>query len=540
MKKRYLAILVVVILVLASAFAGCAKTTDQDTTDKPVKTEGSEGNEESSGPIQLTGLTITQSSETTFPYPVVNKMAEEANLEITWETYGITDWGTQKSVMLAGGDLPDIWYSVTVTDADANSGLFTDLAPYIDSTVNIKRFFTEIPEARTFCTNPEGTIYGLPSQHALKPIAGDSMYVNKTWCDTLGIELPKTLDDYADMLRAFVTQDPNGDGELNEIGYTGYGVLPFYTPGDQINSMGAVQCFLPSFGVVLSQGMAPRPLTMVVDGEVVFAPTMEGFKEALIWLNGLYSEGLIDQELFTMDPPAMMAKLGASEGVMAGAGSAWSKEAFCLGEADNFEYIAPPIGPDGQQYWRSDYAFSMFGNTAMIAATCEETEAVMAFYDLCYDEWNSLQIAYGSEGVGTAIGDDGNPMLIAAPDGSTGDAFRFTCASEMGPGWASAEYSASVGGRGNSDTFLKGDASAFYSDYFLPESRYPTVKWTVEQTERLSTLQTDINTYADTALVDFIMNGGVEEGWQDYLDKLDKMGLPELMEIYVQGYESTK
>ncbi len=277
----------------------------------------------------------------------------------------------------------------------------------------------------------------------------------------------------------------------------------------------------------------------MVDGEVVFAPTMDGFKEALIWLNEIYTEGLIDPELFTMDPPAMMAKLGAAEGVMAGAGSAWSKEAFCLGEADNFEYIAPLIGPDGQQYWRSDYAFSMFANTAMIAATCEEPQAVMNFFDLCYDEWNSLQICYGSEGVGTAIGDDGNPMLIAAPDGSTGDAFRFTCASELGPGWATAEYSASVGGRGNSDTFLKGDASAFYSDYFLPESRYPIVKWTVDQTEQLATLQTDINTYVDTALVDFVMNGNVEERWQDYVDRLDKMGLPALMEIYVQGYEST-
>jgi putative aldouronate transport system substrate-binding protein len=235
----------------------------------------------------------------------------------------------------------------------------------------------------------------------------------------------------------------------------------------------------------------------------------------------------------------MMAKLGAAEGVMAGAGSAWSKEAFCFGQAVNFEYIPPLIGPDGQQMWRSDYAFSMFGNAGLIAASCEEPQAVMDFFDLCYDEWNSLQICYGSDGVGVSRDDQGNPILIKGPDGETGDAFRFTVSSEMGPGWASPEFEATVGGRGNSDTFLKRDASEFYSQWFVPESRYPIVKWTNEQAEQLSTLQTDINTYVDTALVDFVMNGGVEEGWQDYLDKLNRMGLSDLMAIYVQGYEDS-
>ena len=539
MKKKYLALVIVVLLVLVSALAGCKKTEPTETT-VPSKGTAESGEKPTTGePIQLTGITTTQSSETTFPYPIVNDMAAQANLEIIWESYGITDWGTQKSVMLASGDLPDIWYQPSIEDFDAISGLFTDLAPYIDSTVNIKRFFTEVPEAQAFCTNPDGTIYGLPTKHALKPLAGDSMYVNKAWCDTLGIDIPKTLDDYEAMLMAFVTQDPNGDGELNEVGYTGYNVLPFYVPGQELNSMGALQCFFPSFGVLVSQGMSSRGLTQIVDGEVVFAPTMEGFKEALIWLNKLFAEGAIDSELFTLDPPAMMAKLGASEGVMAGAGSAWSKEAFCFGEAVNFEYIAPLIGPDGQQMWRSDYAFSMFGNAGLIAASCEEPQAVMDFFDLCYDEWNSLQICYGYDGIGVSHDDQGNPILIKGPDGETGDAFRFTVSSEMGPGWASPEYEATVGGRDNSDTFLKRDASEFYSEWFVPESRYPVVKWTTEQSEQLSTLQTDINTYVDTALVNFVMNGGVEEGWQDYLDQLDRMGLADLMEIYVAGYEGT-
>lgn len=537
MKMRYLAIMVVIVMMI-SALAGCQSATSAPTTAGSTTSGGTTAPTTQGPPVKLTGITTTQSPDTKFPYPIENVMAAAANVEISWQNVGIQDWAAQKPVLLASGEIPDIWFAASLSDSEANSGVFLDLAPYIDKTTNIKRFFAEVPDAVAFCTNPEGTIFGLPSRHALRTQAADTLYVNKAWCDNLGIGLPTTIDEYEAMLQKFVTMDPNKDGQINEVGYTGYFILPFIIPGAQVNSIGTLQCFLPSFGVMVGQGMTINTLCQIVDGKVVFAPTMDGYKKALIWLNKLYAAGLIDKELFNLDPPAMMAKLGAEGGATAGSGSAWSKEAFCFANAPQFEYIAPLKGPNGEQYWRSDNAFAMFGNTATIAKTCKDPEAAMRFYDLCYDEWNSLQICYGSDGVGTSHDADGKPILIPGPDGSTADAFRFTCASELGPGWASEAYGKTVGGK--SDTFLKNNASAFYEPYFKPEFRYPVVKWDKGTADQLAILQVDINTYVDTAFVNFVMKGGVEEGWAAYLEQMNKMGLANLMTIYEKGYADSK
>ncbi len=40
----------------------------------------------------------------------------------------------------------------------------------------------------------------------------------KDWLDKLGLEEPSTMDEVADMLRAFINDDPDGDGEADTIG----------------------------------------------------------------------------------------------------------------------------------------------------------------------------------------------------------------------------------------------------------------------------------------------------------------------------------
>jgi ABC-type glycerol-3-phosphate transport system substrate-binding protein len=45
------------------------------------------------------------------------------------------------------------------------------------------------------------------------------------------------------------------------------------------------------------------------DGTVEFVPATEGYKQWIIWLNQLYSEGLLDNEALTMDWAQYLAKL---------------------------------------------------------------------------------------------------------------------------------------------------------------------------------------------------------------------------------------
>jgi putative aldouronate transport system substrate-binding protein len=279
---------------------------------------------------------------------------------------------------------------------------------------------------------------------------------------------------------------------------------------------------------------------MVIDGKPVFGPTMDGAKEAFVWLNKLYANGLIDPEFFNLDFPTQAAKYRDENYIMVGFGNGWTMQNNVGQYLDDYVLIEPLIGPHGDQYWQSDpYNFRMIANTSLITTSCEDVDAAVRFYDLCFDPWNNLQLAYGSEGIGFELDADGTPVFLTVPEGMTDGEWKFVNGHDASaPGGVSDAWEKTI--KGTNDSFFKYDADNYYSPFFLPDARYPSVKWDKDTQDELAILKTDINTYCDTAFVDFVMNGDVEAKWQEYLDTLERMGLPRLMEIYQAGYEANK
>ncbi len=70
-------------------------------------------------------------------------------------------------------------------------------------------------------TAPDGHIYALPQwadcYHCTYP---DKLWINSTWLKKLGLQVPKTTEDLRNVLLAFKTKDPNGNGKADEIPMT--------------------------------------------------------------------------------------------------------------------------------------------------------------------------------------------------------------------------------------------------------------------------------------------------------------------------------
>ena len=47
------------------------------------------------------------------------------------------------------------------------------------------------------------------------------LWFNYDWLEKLGLEEPQTTEELYEVLKAFKTQDPNGNGKANEIPLTG-------------------------------------------------------------------------------------------------------------------------------------------------------------------------------------------------------------------------------------------------------------------------------------------------------------------------------
>ncbi|MFR8340201.1 MAG: extracellular solute-binding protein, partial [Eisenbergiella massiliensis] len=203
-----------------SCLAGCGNTSGGGDETSAASVSTTQGEEKTNGEtVKLTAL-ISKHSLT----KDVNEMEwlrlleEENGVDVEWQQI-TADWDQKKSVMFAGGDIPDILVKATVTtDFATYNGLFENLAPYIDAgkMPNVAKMFEDHPELRVLCTDEKDGIYGIPNYRSLWPRTNRVLYINQTWLDNLGLQVPTTMDELEEVLIAFKNGDPNGNGDTTD------------------------------------------------------------------------------------------------------------------------------------------------------------------------------------------------------------------------------------------------------------------------------------------------------------------------------------
>ena len=134
----------------------------------------------------------------------------------------------------------------------------------------------------------------------------------RTWLDKLGLEMPTTIDELNEVARAFVTQDPNGNGEADEIGYA-------------FDSVNSAKLRRPRVDrrVQRVHDSLDSWLALDDDRNVIYNPAQDGYKDFVTWLRYLYEEGPVDREFLTQDFAQYKAKTRRSEMEISGIQSGW-------------------------------------------------------------------------------------------------------------------------------------------------------------------------------------------------------------------------
>lgn len=531
-KKSLLEKVLAATLAAALLLSGCGSKDSSTGAPKEDKSVASESSKETDGG--------TESEQNAFNVATVrwadwgefyhegfpDDSAKEAGITIEWETIQNADWGDKKAVLMAGGDLPDAFMGsicFTASDIASNQGAFIPLDDYIDEYMpNFKAILDSDPVMKALATSTDGHIYGLPGKKPLRPIIANQVFINKTWLDNLGLPLPDTYEDFHNVLKAFKEQDANGNGDPNdEIPYgQGYAdTVMFYT--------------LP-FGTTI--GADNTYLMTVKKGEPVFLPTSEEYKAGIAWMHEGYVEGLIDPEIFTQDTSMRDAKL-MSENAIIGVAPGWTADSTFGANSD--EYVALPAlqGPDGERYVSSDPEHWNYSrNEFLITTACENPGALLSWIDKFYTDEASIQTYYGSMGIG--VEKDGDGYVVLAPqDGESADTYAWIHSlRDFGPKYVGEGFNDKV-------TYAaeNGDYAKLVLDKELNQhakEAYPNVAYTGEQISRLAALYIDINSYVTTTQAKWVVEGGVEEEWDAYIDTLEQMGYKEFMQIQKDAYDA--
>ena len=515
MKKRYLSLLLALALVLTLIPAAAM----------------AEGTVDESEPITLRIFTASHSlTKPLEEIPVWKELAEKHNLTIEWDqvSSGLSE---KKAVILANPeDMPDMWFaSISDSDIVMNEGAFLDMTDLIEEYApNIQTMFEEEPATRALATYPDGGIYSLPQVRPHMPQSFAVMMINQTWLDNLGLEMPTNLDELEEVLIAFRDNDVNGNGDPNDE-------IPLdWNAGRGSNFPISALC--GAWGLVED---CSGDMVTVNDGKVDFLWATEAYKNLQNYLHKLWDEGVINPEVFTQDYSGMMAKSRQGESAMVGVTLGWSIPDRTGQYADQYvvlDALKASADSDIHPTWPTNPSrVLMEGNKVSISANTKYADRIMALLNDLYTGHYAIQMYYGSIPDCVTYDEATDTYEILQPADTTIDVNKWTNALvNYAPMYfPQAMHERVIAPAELTDRIAEDD---YYNDN-RPTEIYPVVKFDSEIAEELVYLKTDIYKLVDEKMATWVVDGKVDEEWDQYISQLEAMGLNEMREYYQDAYD---
>lgn len=532
-RKRIVSIILASFMGLAS-LTGCSGSSGSGSQETSSSAENN-------APDKLTALVVKHSlTKDVEEMEWMKEIEKEANVEIEWQQIS-ADWDQKKGALFGSGEIPDLLiYATNQADYIQFNGLFEDWTPWIEQYGdNIKVMFEEHPETKIMATSSDGKIYGLPSYNQ-KWANTWPMFINKTWLDNLGLEMPTTWAELEEVLIAFKEKDANGNGDTtDEIPMDCTPMPDVYSP---IHLLG-------SLGVPLSEDSTSG--YFAEDGVVKSIYTDDRFKEVLKFVRGLWSKGLINNEMFTQDYSKYQS-VARGDGDVAKVGFTWgwvTSDRF--GEELKDQYVSLPQlkysadQDESEVTWMNcNISRTVGANKVAMSANCENKEAAIRFVDLFYNEVNSMQCYFGGmNDTEKCIGDNGDgtyTVLPPADESMDPGTWRWTNAlSDNGFYYLADDIKLTLG----EDTKDVQEQRLVYQEALervTGDSIYPQMfmKYSAEDTNTLSMNQANIDNITSQQLAAWITGeGDIDSEWDGFVESIKNAGLTQNLEIRQAAFD---
>ncbi|MFS0726584.1 extracellular solute-binding protein [Paenibacillus sp. 1P07SE] len=485
-----------------------------ESPDSSVKTEGF--------PIVETPITLkmfTRVAPVNGPFkdmPVFQDYETLSNIKVEFIETPTDGFAEKKNLLFASNELPDAIYRSGLSQLESirygTAGQLIPLEDLIEEYApNLKSLMDEYPEIRAAITTPEGHIYAIPGIVTLGSARTDKRWINQAWLDKLGLDVPTTTDELYEVLVAFRDGDPNGNGEADEIPMTARVGMPI------VNQMAG------AFGLDSQLGYNIN----LEDDQVRIWSGDERYKELLMYLNKLYTEKLIDQELFSHTEAQYLAKQGTGN---TGYFFDQTNNNF-LSIQDQYVGIAPPEGPHGDRLHSQILSVPRDYGAFAITSVNQHPEATMRWIDYFYSDEGSTLLRFGREGEHYEL-QDGIPYykeeLLAVAEAQA----RIT---PYAGGGAPHIISDKVASFINPPQVQE----AFEAlEPYLPEIRYAAPMFDEATAQQVNILRNDIDKYFEEQSTKFIVGALSFDKWDEFQSTLKKMNIDELEKLYQEAYDN--
>ncbi|MEA4888560.1 MAG: extracellular solute-binding protein [Clostridiaceae bacterium] len=209
------------------------------------------------------------------------------NLEYKWMVDS-SQWESKLNLEIASGDIPDVFQvSMVQMYQLKEAGLIMDLTDAYDQYASdyTKEIILESGSAQLDSTKIDGKMMALP-YCGLPKESGPALMLRDDWLEKLNLKAPETFDDLVAIIKAFVTQDPDGNGQDDTIGLVMDKTL-----------------FSAGLNADISLCFHSYPYKWVKDssGAIAYGGIQPETKALLERMAKMYADGLIDKEFGSKD-----------------------------------------------------------------------------------------------------------------------------------------------------------------------------------------------------------------------------------------------
>jgi putative aldouronate transport system substrate-binding protein len=402
---------------------------------------------------------------------------------------------------------------------------------------NIKAYAAQAPWIYENVIASDGKIYGIPGSTAERTVAHEAvtkkLWFNKEWVDKLGLKMPTTTEEFRDVLRAFKTRDPNGNGKADEVPMSGF------TTGEPWHFL------INSFGYY-------DDLQKYKAG--VFSPTVnqDYFRDALQYIKSLYDEGLIDPASITQSEGQLGALGNNPDAVILGAAACFHVgQAVDIANVDRskmYTALEPLRGPNGYRAIPFGSDMNAGGIVAGITDKAKNPAVAIKYIDAFCTEYMAVRAGQGSKGVAW---DDADPGTFGM-DGTTPAKYKYLeipghegkyrfnnnlsfsfvqinikkLFQVTGAIWDPTNYEARL----VQETVKLGA-------YAADAEKLPKLSYDTATSARQAQLYAPLKDFVDASFVEFITGrANFTTGWETYKQNLERMGYSEYINNQQAAY----
>jgi putative aldouronate transport system substrate-binding protein len=448
---------------------------------------------------------------------------EYTNTEIEWWWFG---WGhnDQLTLMLASGDLPDMihwnWLNYGPTRA-IEEGHIIRLNELMEEHAHhfLSRYHALDDVTQRLVPSVDGDFYVFPYLTTGNK-GGIDNYTNvfggpiirMDWLELLGLDVPETIDDWYDVLTAFVVSNPNGNRASQEVGLIPHnGGAPFM-----------YDAFIGAYGLLM--GYFQR------DGEVVFGPAEPEYRDFLTEMNRWFVDGLLHPEYNTVSGrDGLEAQVRTDTvGAFVGLSSDLNRATGWLESDVDVTYwgIPYPVLNSGDIPQIGQIRFGFGGVGTAITTNSSNVELAVKWLDYQYSIEGNRLMTFGIEGL-TYEFVNGEPQLTQGVFDGTVRLNSHSMTQIGGPfiqlpelyvqqGWAAANPI-------NHMAVLT---------WTLPEYPFamPPLTFTQEESELRSPINGPLNAYRAEMMNKFVRGEEPLSIFDQYVAELYRMGLETMVE----------